>query len=163
MQLFSSNKRFFSFHTYAVYLLLYSHVRISRIIINILYLFFLFSDLKPLLDNLGLFFQIRDDYANLCVNEVSMFYESIFFENFTFLSLFLKYSKNKGFAEDLTEGKFSFPIIHSLNVEKNKSKIMSILRQRTEDIDVKKYCVQLIQESGSFDYTVQVLKKLESE
>ncbi|CAD5120299.1 DgyrCDS8872 [Dimorphilus gyrociliatus] len=100
------------------------------------------SDLKPLLDNLGLFFQIRDDYANLSLNE---------------------YSKNKGFAEDLTEGKFSFPIIHSLNIDKNKSKIMNILRQRTEDIDVKKYCVQLIEDSGSFDYTIKVLKELEKQ
>jgi len=28
------------------------------------------SDLKPLLDNLGLYFQIRDDYANLYSMEV---------------------------------------------------------------------------------------------
>ena len=49
----------------------------------------LFSDseanYKPLLDNLGLFFQIRDDFANLCSKE---------------------YSDAKTFCEDLTEGKF---------------------------------------------------------
>ena len=38
-----------------------------------------------LLDNLGLFFQIRDDFANLCSKE---------------------YSDAKTFSEDLTEGKF---------------------------------------------------------
>ena len=43
------------------------------------------EDLKPLLDTLGLFFQIRDDYANLHSKE---------------------YSENKSFCEDLTEGKF---------------------------------------------------------
>ena len=43
------------------------------------------ADLKPLLDNLGLYFQIRDDYANLCSKE---------------------YSDAKTFCEDLTEGKF---------------------------------------------------------
>ena len=42
---------------------------------------------------LGLYFQIRDDYANLCLEE---------------------YAVNKSFAEDLTEGKFSFPIVHAI-------------------------------------------------
>ena len=42
---------------------------------------------------LGLYFQIRDDYANLCLED---------------------YSVNKSFAEDLTEGKLSFPIIHAI-------------------------------------------------
>uniref|UniRef100_A0A3P8UE75 Geranylgeranyl diphosphate synthase 1 n=1 Tax=Amphiprion percula TaxID=161767 RepID=A0A3P8UE75_AMPPE len=51
------------------------------------------QDLKPLLDTLGLFFQIRDDYANLSS---------------------LEYSENKSFCEDLTEGKFSFPTIHAI-------------------------------------------------
>ena len=31
------------------------------------------SDLKPLLDTLGLYFQIRDDYANLSSKEVFSF------------------------------------------------------------------------------------------
>nr|XP_031297236.1 geranylgeranyl pyrophosphate synthase-like [Camelus dromedarius] len=44
------------------------------------------EDLKPLLNTLGLFFQIRDDYANLHSKE---------------------YSENKSFCEDLTEGKRS--------------------------------------------------------
>uniref|UniRef100_A0A8C6E6T6 Geranylgeranyl pyrophosphate synthase n=1 Tax=Moschus moschiferus TaxID=68415 RepID=A0A8C6E6T6_MOSMO len=51
------------------------------------------EDLKPLLDTLGLFFQIRNDYANLHSKE---------------------YSENKSFCEDLTEGKFSFPTIHAI-------------------------------------------------
>lgn len=50
-------------------------------------------DFGPLLDQLGLLFQIRDDYANLLSSE---------------------YESNKSFCEDLTEGKFSFPIIHSI-------------------------------------------------
>lgn len=32
------------------------------------------SDLKPVLDTLGLYFQIRDDYANLYSEEVSNSY-----------------------------------------------------------------------------------------
>lgn len=50
-------------------------------------------DLLPLLDLIGLLFQIRDDYMNLSADS---------------------YAQNKGFAEDLTEGKFSFPMIHGI-------------------------------------------------
>ncbi|XP_078397835.1 geranylgeranyl pyrophosphate synthase isoform X2 [Cetorhinus maximus] len=100
------------------------------------------SDLKPLLDTLGLLFQIRDDYANLLSNE---------------------YSANKGFAEDLTEGKFSFPIIHAILSHPESTQVQNILRQRTENIDVKKYCVSYLKKVGSFDYTREILKQLESE
>ncbi len=50
-------------------------------------------DFVSLTSLLGLYFQIRDDYANMCLDE---------------------YAANKSFAEDLTEGKFSFPIIHAI-------------------------------------------------
>ncbi len=50
-------------------------------------------DFLPLADLIGLIFQIRDDYMNLQSKQ---------------------YEDNKGFAEDLTEGKFSFPIIHAI-------------------------------------------------
>jgi len=52
------------------------------------------ANLLPLVDTLGLYFQIRDDYANIMDAE---------------------YTANKSFCEDLTEGKFSFPIIHSIH------------------------------------------------
>ena len=51
------------------------------------------SNFVGLTSLLGLYFQIRDDYANLCLEE---------------------YTNNKSFAEDLTEGKFSFPILHAI-------------------------------------------------
>ena len=38
---------------------------------------------------------------------------------------------------------------------------MNIVRQRTTDIEVKKYCVSLLEKYGSFDYTVQVLEDLD--
>ncbi|XP_067876740.1 geranylgeranyl pyrophosphate synthase isoform X2 [Heterodontus francisci] len=100
------------------------------------------SDLKPLLDTLGLLFQIRDDYANLLCSE---------------------YSLNKGFAEDLTEGKFSFPIIHAIWSHPESTQVQNILRQRTENVDVKKYCVNYLEKVGSLDYTRETLKQLESE
>ncbi|XP_052265601.1 geranylgeranyl pyrophosphate synthase-like isoform X2 [Dreissena polymorpha] len=100
------------------------------------------SDFKPLLDNLGLYFQIRDDYANLNSKE---------------------YAQNKSYCEDLTEGKFSFPLIHAIQSDRGDHQILSILRQRTQDNDVKKYCVDLLEKRGSFEYTKATLMQLEKE
>ncbi|XP_071496478.1 geranylgeranyl pyrophosphate synthase-like [Diadema antillarum] len=98
------------------------------------------SDFKPLSDILGLYFQIRDDYANLCSKQ---------------------YTENKSYCEDLTEGKFSFPIIHGIRSQPGNTQLMSVLRQRTENMDVKKYCVDLLEKFGSFEYTRTVLFDLE--
>ncbi|XP_038593194.1 geranylgeranyl pyrophosphate synthase isoform X2 [Micropterus salmoides] len=100
------------------------------------------QDLKPLLDTLGLFFQIRDDYANLSSHE---------------------YSENKSFCEDLTEGKFSFPTIHAIWSRPESTQVQNILRQRTENMDIKRYCVDYLEKVGSFAYTRQTLRDLEVE
>jgi len=90
----------------------------------------------PLVDNLGLYFQIRDDYINLADEE---------------------YMKSKSFCEDLSEGKFSFPIIHCVyhqsRHEKNDTRLLHILKQRTDDVDIKRYAQQMMREAGSLDYT----------
>ena len=56
------------------------------------------SALVDIVTGLGLLYQIRDDYINLVSTN---------------------FHDKKGFAEDLNEGKFSFPIIHSLGVNPN--------------------------------------------
>lgn len=89
----------------------------------------------------GLYFQIRDDFANLCLKE---------------------YSETKSFAEDLTEGKFSFPIVHAIRTHPESNVIINILRQRTTDVDVKKYCISQLEALGSFAYTKEVLEDLDS-
>nr|XP_058960669.1 geranylgeranyl pyrophosphate synthase-like isoform X2 [Pocillopora verrucosa] len=66
------------------------------------------SNFVPLLDTLALFFQIRDDYANLLSEE---------------------YKEYKSFCEDLTEGKFSFPIIHVIRSDSESIRILSILSE----------------------------------
>lgn len=38
-----------------------------------------------------------------------------------------------------------------------------ILRQRTKDVEVKKYCIHLLEKLGSFEYTRSILKKLDGE
>lgn len=100
------------------------------------------KDLTKITALLAIYFQIRDDYCNLTSKE---------------------YADSKSFCEDLTEGKFSFPIIHAINNRRNEREIMNILRQRTKDIEVKKYCVRLLDEAGSFEYTLCVLKQLKDE
>ncbi|XP_008138664.3 geranylgeranyl pyrophosphate synthase [Eptesicus fuscus] len=110
--------------------------------VGLMQLFFDYKeDLKSLLDTLGLFFQIRDDYANLHSEE---------------------YSENKSFCEDLTEGKFSFPTIHAIWLKPESTQVRNILRQRTENIDIKKYCVHYLESVGSFEYTWNTLRELES-
>ncbi|CAI2190167.1 18154_t:CDS:2 [Funneliformis geosporum] len=70
-------------------------------------------------------------------------------------------NKNKGFCEDLTEGKFSFPIIHSINNDPNNRKLINILKQHTKSIELKQFAVKMMEDSGSFDYTKHYLSKTE--
>jgi hypothetical protein len=50
---------------------------------------------------------------------------SIFLVKAAFLKL-LQYSDNKGFAEDLTEGKFSFPIVHAVRSDTTNRQVLSM-------------------------------------
>lgn len=96
-------------------------------------------DCVPLVNLIGLIFQIRDDYQNLQSTE---------------------YSENKGLAEDLTEGKFSFPVIHSIRYDPGNLQLINILKQRTESNEVKRYAVKYMEGTGSFEYTRRVLSIL---
>lgn len=90
------------------------------------------TNFSPLVNNLGLYFQIRDDLINLADEE---------------------YFKSKSFCEDLTEGKFSYPIIHCVRKDESDTRLLSILKQRTEDTDVKRYAQKMMKEAGSLHYT----------
>lgn len=90
------------------------------------------TNFDTLVNNMGLYFQIRDDYINLADDE---------------------YMKNKTFCEDLTEGKFSFPIIHCIRSDPDDTRLLSILKKRTDDVDVKRYAQQLMKEKGSLEHT----------
>ncbi|KAL1969413.1 hypothetical protein VTN77DRAFT_8851 [Rasamsonia byssochlamydoides] len=93
----------------------------------------------PLVNVLGLIFQICDDYLNL--------------SNTT-------YSENKGLCEDLTEGKFSFPIIHSIRADPGNVQLINILKQKTKDEEVKLYALSYMERTGSFAYTRKVVAQL---
>ncbi|KZL78881.1 polyprenyl synthetase [Colletotrichum incanum] len=94
------------------------------------------TDCVELVNLMGLIFQIRDDYMNLSSKE---------------------YSDNKGMCEDLTEGKFSFPIIHSIRSDPSNLQLINILGQKTNDVEVKRFAVARMENTGSFEYTKQVV------
>ncbi|KAL9582023.1 MAG: hypothetical protein Q9212_003539 [Teloschistes hypoglaucus] len=101
-------------------------------------------DLVPLMNIASLIFQIRDDYQNLCSESMM---------------------SSKGYCDDLTEGKFSFPVIHSIrNSPDGNSELLNILKQHTEDVRLKAQAVWYMQsETDSFEYTKQKVRSLHTE
>lgn len=103
--------------------------------------------LISLVDRIGIAFQMIDDYLNATAP---------------------KYFKDKAHFEDLTEGKFSFPIIHSIRTAaercvlpgtKPDRRLFHILRQHTTDAELKKFCVQLMEETGTFEFCRQEIAR----
>ena len=86
----------------------------------------------------GRFFQIRDDYQNLTDKE---------------------YNRQKGFCEDLDEGKYSFPLIHALNAEGTREsfQLEALLHSRRENgclsREGKKLVLKHLREAGSMEHT----------
>ncbi|KAK4452439.1 geranylgeranyl pyrophosphate synthase [Podospora aff. communis PSN243] len=97
------------------------------------------TDCVPLVNIVGLCFQILDDYQNLWSKQ---------------------YTANKGMCEDLTEGKFSFPVIHSIRSNPSNMQLLNILKQKTDNEEIKRYAVAYMESTGSFEYTRNVLKVL---
>lgn len=96
-------------------------------------------DCVPLVNTIGLIFQILDDYKNLSDGT---------------------YTANKGLCEDLTEGKFSFPVIHSIRSDPSNLVLINILKQKTNSEEVKRYALSYMETTGSFSYTRRVLRSL---
>lgn len=98
-------------------------------------------DCVPLVNLMGLIFQVCDDYLNLRSDA---------------------YTQNKGLCEDLTEGKFSFPVIHSIRADPSNLQLINILKQKTKDEEVKRYAVKYMEGTGSFEYSRKVVRELRS-
>ncbi|KAJ4470906.1 terpenoid synthase [Lentinula aciculospora] len=95
----------------------------------------------PLIELIGVMYQIRDDYSNL--RDAS-------------------YSDTKGFAEDLTEGKFSFPLVHAIRADESNTRLLDIIRQHPKSPELKREALLYMEnESKSFDYTLAVLRALQ--
>ncbi|KIM58514.1 hypothetical protein SCLCIDRAFT_128053 [Scleroderma citrinum Foug A] len=100
-------------------------------------------DYVPLVNLFGVYFQIRDDFMNLHSTE---------------------YSNNKGFAEDLTEGKFSFPIVHGVRADDKNRVVLNVLQKRPTTPTLKHYTIDHLRSvTGSFDYTLKVMTELEQQ
>jgi geranylgeranyl diphosphate synthase type 3 len=101
------------------------------------------ADYIPLGNLLGIVFQIRDDYMNLQSSQ---------------------YEANKGFAEDLTEGKFSFPIVHAVRADELDQRVINVLQKRPESPSTKNYIISHMRDhTKSFEYTRGVLKSLDKQ
>jgi len=100
-------------------------------------------DYVPLVNLIGVYFQIRDDYMNLQSTE---------------------YTDNKGFAEDLTEGKFSFLVVHAVRADTSNRQILNVLSKRPATPTMKRYAVNYMDKhTDSFRYTEGVLEKLDKQ
>jgi geranylgeranyl diphosphate synthase type 3 len=99
-----------------------------------------YSDCAPLVSTIGLLFQILDDHLNLSPTS--------------------GYSSLKGLCEDLTEGKFSFPVIHAIRADPSNQILINILKQKTNDEEVKRYALRYMESKGSFEYSKGVIEEL---
>ncbi|KAL6715609.1 geranylgeranyl pyrophosphate synthetase [Lecanora helva] len=101
-------------------------------------------DLLPFTNLLGLLFQIQDDYRNLVSDRMT---------------------QTKGYCEDLTEGKFSFPIIHAIaHSPTANNDILNILKSKSEDNTVKEHAVRYMRDvTWSFAHTEEKIKGLHAD
>ncbi|GKZ75833.1 geranylgeranyl pyrophosphate synthase [Aspergillus niger] len=108
---------------------------------------------RPELDRLmilfGRFFQIRDDFANLVMDE---------------------YQDSKGFCEDLDEGKWSFVLLHALSHASPQTQMVlrNVLMQRhaagCATWGQKTLILEIMQkETHSLTYTAEALRLLGEE
>ncbi|CAM0139707.1 unnamed protein product [Umbelopsis sp. WA50703] len=100
------------------------------------------KDCTRLVNLIGIHFQIRDDYMNLQSKD---------------------YTDNKGFCEDLSEGKFSFPVIHSIRSDPKNRQLMDILKQKPQSVELKKYALKLMEATDTFAYTRHFLHNMHAE
>ncbi|KAG1903423.1 isoprenoid synthase domain-containing protein [Suillus fuscotomentosus] len=92
----------------------------------------------PLVNIIGVYFQISDDYMNLQSTE---------------------YNDHKGFAEDLTGGKFSFPIVYRVHVDDQ-----SVLQKCPTTPTLKHYTIiYRWTKTKLFDYMLMVMQNLKQQ
>ncbi|KAJ9663560.1 hypothetical protein H2198_000826 [Neophaeococcomyces mojaviensis] len=104
------------------------------------------ADIETLIQLLGRYFQIRDDYQNLVDQE---------------------YTDQKGFCEDLDEGKYSFTLIHALRSKQNNMQLQALLQSRRENgkmsKEAKMLVLQHLEQCGSFEYTKTRLEGMQKQ
>ncbi|CAM0135262.1 unnamed protein product [Umbelopsis sp. WA50703] len=99
-------------------------------------------DFTSLVNKIGIHFQVRDDYMNLQSQQ---------------------YADNKGFCEDFTEGKFSFPVIHSIRTDPSNRQLLNILKQKSTSVELKRFGLQLLEKTNTFNYCLDFLRDMEQQ
>ena len=71
----------------------------------------------------------------------------------------------KGFCEDLTEGKFSLPVIHSIQSSSTyNNELLNILKMQTMDPGLKNHALWYMRtQTKSLDYTKTKLQNLQQQ
>lgn len=91
---------------------------------------------------LSRYFQIRDDYQNLMSDQ---------------------YAQEKGFAEDLDEGKISLPLIYTLQSSPYRNAISRIFKCKGEGVEMglemKIFIIREMRSTGALDKTYQLLRQ----
>lgn len=116
-------------------------------------------DLTEFSNDLGQWFQIRDDYQNLISPEVPTQ-----IHRFSSATNLPQYAEQKGFAEDLDEGKFSLPLIHLMRALPRDQRLRNLLTQRRvrngSTMAHKRAILDMMREHGSFAFTAEVIGAL---
>ncbi|RDH19521.1 terpenoid synthase [Aspergillus niger ATCC 13496] len=100
-------------------------------------------DLMQLITLMGRYYQIRDDYLNLTSDE---------------------YTGTKGYCEDLSEGKLSFPLIYALQKSPEADMLRGLLFHRENghelSLDMKSYIVAEMRKVGSLAHARETALQL---
>lgn len=95
-------------------------------------------------DHLGMLYQVRDDYLNLT-----------------------EYQNKKGFAEDITEGKFSYPVVWCVTNRKDSpvevNELLEILKGHTHDDEQKRRAIELMGRLGGLSACKDKIAQLKTE
>lgn len=128
-------------------------------------------DLTNLSTLIGRYFQIRDDYQNLVSTDVSYNLNKSYSCNekhdFTDIVSSPQYEKQKGYGEDIDEGKYSLPLIHALQAEPHNMQLRNILVQRRvagkSALAHKQLVFEHLKRTQSIQFTAKVLDGLNDE
>ena len=92
-------------------------------------------------ESIGIGFQIADDILSLSGEE---------------------FQKGKGFGDDITEGKRSLPVIHTLQKasEEDRQRLLEILGMHTRDEALIREAIGIIKKHGSVEYAMGVAERV---
>jgi len=92
-------------------------------------------------ETVGVAFQIQDDILNLVEGE---------------------FTEKKGLGEDITEGKRSLPVIHTLNeaIPEDRERMIEILNMHTNDQELRNEAITIIKKYDSIEYSKEKARSM---